>query len=427
MRYTSPLIREILKSPSGKEALNRITPIYMESRIGLWILETIGLEIDELKGWTKDVGVQILPQTTTWAIDNWEHEYGIKPNHDLPLEVRRLKLLNVIRARAPMNPAKLIKLIKNEINNQTLPIEIIENIHRNTFQLKVTPGSFNTNWYNVRRLIDKVKPAHVIYTIMMYDLQKFLVPILVDLMFKITSFIFIRPGMKDLLLNGTWLLDGLNTMNGFEGLSVVDYYPLSLLLMSDVKVPIKFKYDTLYSSYFKFKLLLDSKLNMLSRFYFRNNEMFLLDGEYYLDGSMYLSGYKDKISRDFYPLSLFIKDFIDANISVSVPYKFLTASKFNYKINNNQKFKSDFIFRSDPEKFYLDGKRSLNGYFNLRGYKDGCIYEYYPISLRLNSSTNQDINYSDTLKVDKDLWHLDGQITLNGDHRLIANSYNYNL
>ncbi len=297
MKYTSPLIKEILKSESAKRALDRISPIYMDSKIGLWMLESIGTELDELRNLTQDMTTQILPQTTTWAIDYWEKEYDISVNKDLPLEeIRRPRLLNKIRARAPMNPAKLVSLIKTEINNQSVPIEITENVHKNTFRIMITPGSFHTDWKQVFKLVDRVKPAHVIYFIIMYDLSKFYVPIEINSILSILSDFYVRKGTYPWYLNGNIFIDGNFYLNGYKDSEIIDYYPLNLLIRDYVDVDIDFLWRLKYPSNFIVDIDESSRLGIISDFEVRHipNHLYI-NGSWQIDGKYNLNGYDEDI------------------------------------------------------------------------------------------------------------------------------------
>ena len=47
MWYKTDLMEQILTSESAKQMIDYVSPIYGKSRIGLWLFQVIGLEIDE--------------------------------------------------------------------------------------------------------------------------------------------------------------------------------------------------------------------------------------------------------------------------------------------------------------------------------------------------------------------------------------------
>lgn len=419
MRYTSPLIKEVLKSKAGQKALDRITPIYMDSRIGLCMLESIGIELDELRKLTDDIRTQIVPQTATWTIDYWEQEYGIPVNRELSLEqTRRPRLLAKIRSRAPMNPAKLIKLIKLEVNNLELPVDIVENVAKNTFLIKVIPNSFHTNWKRVYRLVDRVKPAHIIYFIVMYDFSKFYVPIEIELNLNLISDIYVRSGSKSLSLNNNWFLDNTYTLNGYESDIVIDYYPVTLKLISDYNIPLLENLKIKYISNFKIDNNTNSYLKFISQFSIRA-EQFLLNGDFWLNGDLNLNGFVSDYGYNYYPLEIKLTSDIDNNVLAKSICLVKTCSKNNLNVDIHINIISDFIARQ------VIGKYPSNGYFDLGGYK----YDVYPLNCKIISQVKniEDVKYKSSLRVEDDLWYLDGTSNLDGVHKLKANIYTYSI
>lgn len=402
MKYTSPLIREILTSPSAQKALDRISPIYMDSKIGLWILQSIGLELDELKEIIEDIRKQALPQTATWAIDYWEQEYGIPVNIDLPLEeVRRPRLLNKIRSRAPMNPAKLVKLIKTEINNQSIPVEIIEHVHKNTFRIKITPGSFHTNWKQIYKLVDRVKPAHVIYTIFMYDLSKFYVPISTDSKLNIISDFYVRKGAVPWFLNGSELLNTDIYLNGYKSNIEIDYYPLNLLIKNYIDVKVDYFHRIKYPLSFKVDTKQDSRLNIISDFEVRHIPSTLyIDGTWLTDGTYGLNGYTEDVYPDYYPLKLLIKNNIKAITETQTRYKHISSVSKDVSINNATKFISS-----------VNISPSSKSNFNFK-------FEY---------KTNIKYGENSNLTINKNLWYLNGSFFLDGENNLNPTTNTYKI
>ena len=107
------MITEILTSPQGKKALESISPIYDEAYVALWILQAIGLRLDDIVDRSDGLWKEIIPQTATWSLPYWESEYGIPTNPDLSITQRRNTLLATIRTRAPMNPWKVAQIAQN--------------------------------------------------------------------------------------------------------------------------------------------------------------------------------------------------------------------------------------------------------------------------------------------------------------------------
>lgn len=173
MKYTSKLIEEILKSPSAKRGLNYVTPIYENAYVALSIMQAIGIEIDDIVLWGKQLKEQVIPHTATWSLDYYEQEYGLpilstnniqdENKKEKENEVRRQKIINEIRKRVPMNPY--------------IFCDILSLLSKNTVRIKENTGKykftvlFNTITYSKENQkvfeskIDTIKPAHLIYSI----------------------------------------------------------------------------------------------------------------------------------------------------------------------------------------------------------------------------------------------------------------------
>ena len=161
MRYTSKYIEEILTSPSARRGLDYITPIYQNAYVALWLMQAIGLETDDFLQWAEEFQDQIIPQTATWSLPYWEDEYGIPTNENLPIEERQRAVLLAVRTRAPMNPKKLAHILSLSVS--LAKVDIQENIAKNTFSVVVEEAVNKQKLKKMYEILDKVKPAHLIY------------------------------------------------------------------------------------------------------------------------------------------------------------------------------------------------------------------------------------------------------------------------
>lgn len=67
MWYKTDLMEQILTSESAKQMIDYVSPIYGKSRIGLWLFQVIGLEIDDVKTICEDIFDQIFVDRATWG------------------------------------------------------------------------------------------------------------------------------------------------------------------------------------------------------------------------------------------------------------------------------------------------------------------------------------------------------------------------
>lgn len=160
MSYRTDMVEEILTSEEGKRIMQMLSPIYGHSYVGLWMLQIIGMQLDKMSNWTAEAALQVTPQTATWTLDFWEQEYGIVPNASWTVEERRQNLMANMKFVAPMNPSKLEEIASTVSG---VPVDVIENTGKNTFTVLVR--QYTDAYDRIKEVIDRAKPAHLIYVI----------------------------------------------------------------------------------------------------------------------------------------------------------------------------------------------------------------------------------------------------------------------
>lgn len=160
MSYRTDMVEQILTSQEAQKILQYLSPIYGESYVGLWLLQVIGMQLDDMEEWTAELALQVTPQTATWALKFWEKEYNLVPGDNWTMEQRRNNILTKIRMVAPMTPKKLTELASNAAG---VPVDVKENTAKNTFAVLLR--RYTENFERAREMIEEAKPAHLIYTI----------------------------------------------------------------------------------------------------------------------------------------------------------------------------------------------------------------------------------------------------------------------
>ena len=155
MWYKTDLMEQILTSKSAKQMIDYVSPVYGKSRIGLWLFQVIGLELDDVKTICEDIIDQIFVNRATWGLSIWEKEYGITPLPDQTIEQRRAQI-SQMRVKKPLNPTRFEKIIEALSGVET---KFIENTVVN-------------NYDEVVRRIDKLKPAHLLCDIRISDVME---------------------------------------------------------------------------------------------------------------------------------------------------------------------------------------------------------------------------------------------------------------
>lgn len=171
--YTD-LAERILQSPSAQRVFEMLSPIYGQSYVGLWLMQVIGMQIDEMETWSNEYLLQVTPETATWTIELWEREYNILPQPWMSLAERQKQISNRMIERAPINPHKLQTMIANLTGAE---VQIEERIDRNTFGVYIQAYMGEEVEDHIRQIIDTVKPSHLIYdlrvAIILYGYPKY--------------------------------------------------------------------------------------------------------------------------------------------------------------------------------------------------------------------------------------------------------------
>lgn len=151
---------EIITSTSANRMLDRVSPIYNESYVGLWIFEAIGREYDKLWAIIQELPDQLFPESATWAIELWEKRYGIIPPATTTLEERRRKILAARSTPSPFSPAALQRFIQQLIRRQS---EVVDHIGPYTFGVYITANdSMDTADFDaINAYIKRHKPSHM--------------------------------------------------------------------------------------------------------------------------------------------------------------------------------------------------------------------------------------------------------------------------
>ena len=154
----SDLRYEILTNELGDRMLDMVAPVYNRSRVALYLFQALGIVLQKHTDFIwNDFVNQVVPQTATWSIENWERQYGITPDPSLSIEKRRQNILSALRYKAPITPKK----IKDRLETLTGLEVSVQETGENT--IKVTIETYTPNYAAVNALLDKILPAHLFY------------------------------------------------------------------------------------------------------------------------------------------------------------------------------------------------------------------------------------------------------------------------
>ena len=160
------LREDILQSEAGQRMLDRVTPIYDNSYVGLWLFEAMGREWDVFWDLVVSLQTELIPETATWMLPLWEQRYGIIPPAGSTEEQRRQAVVQMRELPHPLSPYRLERYLET-VTGRT--VNIIENVADYTFGIFITGGSEDAelNYDALRKYINAHKPSHMAYVLTM--------------------------------------------------------------------------------------------------------------------------------------------------------------------------------------------------------------------------------------------------------------------
>lgn len=162
MRYQTDLMRSILTSKTAQRMIDFVSPIYGNSYVGLWLFQAQGTILDDDCNLAEALRYETNPATATLLLDQWEDHYKLERGVGLTVEQRRARLVAKLQTRGACNPAKMAAAVSAALDGAK--VEVTENVSKNKFLVKILEevGSFEP----AIKVIERIKPAHLIYDIM---------------------------------------------------------------------------------------------------------------------------------------------------------------------------------------------------------------------------------------------------------------------
>lgn len=161
MRYQTDLMRKILTTQTAQRMIDYISPIYGNSYVGLWILQAQGTILDADYSLAKVLKSETNPATATLLLDQWEDHYKVERGVGLTDVQRRARILAKMQTRGACNPAKLAAAVSAALDGAE--VEVTENVSKNKFRVTVLQDVPSLE--PAIKVIDRIKPAHLIYDI----------------------------------------------------------------------------------------------------------------------------------------------------------------------------------------------------------------------------------------------------------------------
>lgn len=166
MKQPTELMEQILTSTEAQKIIDYLSPIYGEAYVFLWMLQSIGVALDEGETAIAEYMKQVTPSTATWTLKYWENQYGIIPDPEWTTQQRQENIKAAMRYRAPINPAKIEDTLSNILGKE---VDILENTAKNKFSIYVKGYVDDNLRKKAVDAVDRAKPAHLIYELVVSD------------------------------------------------------------------------------------------------------------------------------------------------------------------------------------------------------------------------------------------------------------------
>ena len=161
MRYQTELMRSILTNETAQKIIDYVSPIYGDSYVGLWLFQSIGVALDEVRKIAEQLKNETNPATADLLLGYWEQEYGLATDTSLTKEQRRTKILAKTQTRRAANPSRLSTAVSAALGG--VEVDITENVDKNTFLVNIREHV--PSLVPAVAVLERMKPAHLIYQI----------------------------------------------------------------------------------------------------------------------------------------------------------------------------------------------------------------------------------------------------------------------
>lgn len=170
MLYDTELKKKIITNKTAEYIVDNLSPVYGEDYVGLNIINTMGVRLGDLIKFITQLGYEGTPFRATWSLDYWEDSLDLPRDPKLNTQQRRDRIINYRLTKFSSNPWKLNKIIKDFTGKDS---EIIENTDEYTFSIAVEMlgGLSLDKLIEALEEINSVKPAHIVYKLILRSRQ----------------------------------------------------------------------------------------------------------------------------------------------------------------------------------------------------------------------------------------------------------------
>lgn len=151
-----------ITSTKGQEMLGFLPKCYEASKIMKSILQTEGLEFDDIWSALNDILKQFYVETATWGLDIWEKELGLSSYAGKPDDQRRSRIISKLRGMGTVNVALIQNVAESYVYGT---VSVTDHPETYSFTIKFIDSlGVPPNLQDLKNAIDEIKPAHLAIT-----------------------------------------------------------------------------------------------------------------------------------------------------------------------------------------------------------------------------------------------------------------------
>lgn len=132
-------------------------PIVTDSKINTELINTTGIEFDNLYDKIADLEMQFDIDRATWALDIYEKELGIVTDHTKNLDYRRSVIKSNSRGSGKLTNS-LIKIVCDSFSYGDVNVTYDGTIHVQFTSVIGTPP----NMQDLKNVVEQIKPAYIL-------------------------------------------------------------------------------------------------------------------------------------------------------------------------------------------------------------------------------------------------------------------------
>lgn len=165
------------------------------------------------------------------TITNWEQRFGISRGTE-DLEERRKAILLWLNLKVPYTEQWLRNLLEEQCGKRGF--ELLVRSSKSEVDLKIINQELSM-LHHIKRLMCRAIPAHIAFTFWGRYQMGCRETIKYENAIHFRTGFYPRYNLAFLNLDNTWKLDGSRLLNGYDGDSRLDFYPVSLRIQIPVK------------------------------------------------------------------------------------------------------------------------------------------------------------------------------------------------